>query len=210
MLEMNRDPNQIAIKIVYFLLLIYIIGLVQLFARNITSLSQLQRMPYKDRIDFLDKQYYRNTYYKDYLWLNELLPANYSFSIFYTEKNVNEYFGHVYRFNYYFCPRYIIFPGIEADIARTRSLEPFIKKMEYPEIVLLLHYKDIEFSHRNKIKFATISKKYYYPVAQKGDKYLLLERNFIKNIVLKNRNKWQRIAAAFEELYKIRIDKGNF
>lgn len=194
-------------RIALFMLAVYAIAAVQFLASDVPWLTRIGKMSYADRLNALDKQYYKDEFYKYYLWLDALLPKDISFSILYNEKtDIGKYQRTTHKLNYYFYPRHVLFKGIEKDMARTLSFSPYVKNIKYPEVVYIMNTKVVDFRSRNAIKYVELNDKPYYLVARIDNKGLLIERSFIKNRVLNDRD-WKNVPEAFKELYGTNMHK---
>lgn len=197
-------------KIIMAMFAIYIIASIQFLINETRYLMTIGRMSYGEKLNYLDKEYYRNYFYKYYVWLDVLLPKNVSFSILHTDKtDYGLYQRYAHKFDYYFFPRHVLFRGIEEDIAVLPSRWPLNKSIIYSDVVFILNTKDIKFRSMNKIKYVLLNDKKYYYVAETDNKGLLIERSFIKNTVLKQKE-WDNTKKAFQELYDINMDKAVF
>jgi hypothetical protein len=165
---------------------------------------------YGDKLDYLDKQYYKDYFYGYYVWLNDILPKDVSFSIYHNEKmNMKVYSRYVHKLDYYFYPRHVLFNGVEKEVAELDSHFPKDGKLNYSEVVLVIKNKDIPLKSNGGLKYIILNGKQYYYVAEKEDKGLLIERSFIKNKVIRNID-WSALRDAFKEFYLVKMDKAVF
>jgi hypothetical protein len=203
------EKSKTAYKVIIFMLVIYAIASLQFLVQEVKYLSSVGRKPYGERLDYLDKQYYKNYFYKYYDWINKLLPNDVLFSIYSNEKtDYNVYVRYAHKFDYYFYPRHVMFSGIEEDIARPPKHWPAkerLKYFKYSDAVFVLNTGDAGFKHDGKFKYVVLNGRRYYLVAAIDDKGLLLNRS-----LLRRKKGMDNIARAFRQLYGVGIDKAAF
>jgi hypothetical protein len=199
-----------AYKVLVFFFFIYIIASLQFFVKEISDLSKLAAKTYTEKLDYLDKQYYKDYFQRYYVWLNDILPKDMSFSIYHNEKiSLKVYSRYTHKLNYYFYPRHVLFNGVEKEVADNDSHFPMNNKLNYSEVVLVLKNRDIPLLSNGRLKYIMLNGKQYYYVAEKEDKGLLIERSFIKKNVVNN-NEWNALQDAFKELYGAKMDTVTF
>lgn len=204
------DSAKTSYRIIMFMLIIYVIASLQFLIKETKFLASIGRMSYSEKLDYLDKQYYRNVFHKYYVWIDGLLPKDLSFSIYYNEKaKETPYMKYLHRLDYYLYPRYVLFAASEEDLMQTPTHWPHYKSIRYSDAVLILNTEKVDFKKRDKIKYVVLNNRKYYCVAKIDNKGLLLERSFIVNKVLKEKG-WDNIARAFKGLYGIDMDKAVF
>lgn len=191
------------------MLAVYIIASIQFLVQETRSLASLGRMSYSEKLNYLDKQYYKNYFYKYYVWLNDLLPKDVSFSILYDGKTDSNVYGrYTHKLDYYFYPRHVLFSGIEEDVARPPEHWPpkeRLKNFKYGVAVFVLNTGNVDFKLNGKIKYVVLNGSRYYLVAAADEKGLLLNGSF-----LRSKKYTDNITRAFRELYGINIDKAAF
>jgi hypothetical protein len=204
------ENSKTSYRIVMFMLVIYIIASVQFLARETKTLMNLSGMSYAEKLNYLDKQYYRNVFYKYYVWIDDLLPKDLSFSIYYNKKaKLTPYVKYAHKFNYYLYPRHILYAGTEEDIAQPPTHWPRYKFIRYSDAIFILNTEKVDFKMKDGIKYVVLNKQKYYCFAKIDNKGLLLERSFIINTALKKKG-WNNAIRAFKELYGKDPDKVAF
>ena len=202
--------NKNTLVVILIMFAIYAIGSLQFLIKEVADLMHIGGMSYGLKLDYLDKQYYRNEFYKYYDWLNGLLPNDVPFSMFYNDKtDIGVYQRMDHKLDYYFYPRYILHKGIEKDIARTLSYLPHIKDQIYPEVVYVMDMKAVTFTNAGGLKHLSIKGKKYFLIAAKDNKGLLIERGYLKRSV-QDHTAWNNTAKAFRDLYGKDLNKAVF
>ena len=191
------------------MLVVYAIASIQFLAQEIKYLIKVAPMTYSDKLTYLDKQYYRNSFYEYYAWLNNLLPKDTSFSILYNEKtDFSVYVRYSHKFDYYMYPRHVMFTGIEQDVAAPPLHWPSSDRLKYfiySDAVFVLNMKDAGFKHAGRLKYLVLNGHRYYLVAVKDDKGLLLNKS-----LLGRKKDMENIAISFRSLYSMDIKKADF
>jgi hypothetical protein len=203
------EKPQTSYKIIIFMLVVYAIASIQFLAQEVKYLAAVGPMSYSDKLTYLDKQYYRNSFYEYYDWLDNLLPKDTSFSILFNEKtDFSVYVRYAHKFDYYMYPRHVMFTGIEQDVAAPPLHWPTkdrLKDFIYSDAVFALSIKDVGFKQIGKLKYVILNSRRYYLVAVKDGKGLLLNKSLIGR-----KKDMDNIAAAFKTLYGADINKAVF
>lgn len=196
-------------NILILMLVIYLIASIQFLVPETKYLMSVGRMPDGEKLNYLDKQYYKHYFYKYYVWLVDLLPNDVTFSILYNGKiDQNVYFRYTHKFDYYFYPRHVMFKGIEDDVSKPPRHWPTkerSKYFQYADAVFVLNTGEADLKRYGKLKYATLNGRRYYLVAATDDKGLLFDRS-----LLRRRTDMDKIARAFRELYGMGMDKAAF
>jgi hypothetical protein len=190
------------------MLVIYMIASIQFLFKETIILMDIGKMSYSQKLDKLDKHYYKNYFYRYYEWLNELLPKDQSFSIFYGQKvNPDVYQRYVHKLDYYFYPRHVMFSGIEEDIAKPPHRPPKERLMyfKYSPAVFVLNTENIDFKRNGRIEYTFLNSRKYYLVAALDNKGLLMDTSLLRKI-----KGLENIDRAFSKLYGISIKKAVF
>jgi hypothetical protein len=212
-----RPGSDTAMKlnaVLILMLAVYMIYFVQFILSASKELLTLGRLPYAQRLDLLDKEYYRNTFYGYYAWLDTLLPSGHSFSILFDGSVDDIYLRYERKLNYYLYPRYVL-PGEKKLLGYADKNVRFlrgtsdIKDLRYSDLVLALKNKNIHFRSKGGLKYIVLNNKSYYLVSVLDNKGLLAERSFIRNDVRKN-NEWANLRSEFKKLYGIDMTKAAF
>ena len=203
------NENKLTIKIIFFMLFIYCISAIQFTVRESQVLMDLSRMTYAQKIDHLDKPYYRNIYYKYYLWLHSIIPKDMSFSILYDDSSANIHTRYLRKLNYYFYPRHVLLDGVDQYAYHKKKTE-LLKDTVYSDFVLTLKNSNIRYSSYNGIKFTHLNGKRFYLMAQNDDKELLIKGSFIKNEIKRDLTKYKKLNWEFKKLYRVPIQKVRF
>jgi hypothetical protein len=203
------EKPQTSYKIIIFMLIVYAIASIQFLAQEIKYLAKVAPMTYSDKLTYLDKQYYRNSFYEYFDWLDNLLPKDTSFSLLFNEKtDFSVYVRYAHKFDYYLYPRHVMFTGIEQDVAAPPLHWPTkdrLKHFIYSDAVFTLKIKDVDFKQASRLKYIILNGRRYYLVAVKDDKGLLLNKS-----LLVRKNDMENIAVSFKSLYGIDITKAVF
>ncbi len=203
------NENRLTINIIFFMLFIYCVSAIQFTVKESKVLIDLSRMSYAQKIDYLDKPYYRNIYYKYYLWLNGIIPNDRSFSILYDSSSKDIHTRYLRKLNYYFYPRHVLLNGVDYYAYHKKSTE-LLKGTVYSDFVLALKTGSIRYSGYNAIKFIHLNGKRFYLMAQNDDKGLFVKSSFVDNEIKKDLTKFERLNREFKKLYGVPIEKVKF
>ena len=197
------------------MLFIYFIYCLQFIAGSTGELLTLIKMPYPQKVDFLDNSYYHhNVFYRYYAWLDRMLPAGKSFSILYDEHVADVYTRYERKLNYYFYPRYVL-PGEKELFGYAGKNVRFLKEannikdIKYSDLVLTLKNGEVPYKRNGKLKYIRLNNKLYYLVSVLDDKGLLAERSFIYSDIRKNKE-WAVLRNEFRKLYGINMAGADF
>lgn len=200
--------SRINYRIVMVMFVIYAIASLQFLVNETGYIAKLFPMTYGQKLDYLDKLYYKNYFYRYYEWLNDLLPKDVTFSILRNEKTDHGlYQRYTHKLDYYFYPRYVRYDGVIQYVAKYYGRWPDKGSIIYTDAVLIIKTGDAGLKTANKIKYTFLNGRKYILVAQMDDKGLLLERLFIKDLKRPDR---ANIARAFKSLYGVDIEKAVF
>ena len=201
-------------NILILMLVVYIIH----FAQSIPSVSKelltLGRMPYGQRLDLLDNDYYHNSFYRYYVWLDSALPSGYSFSILFNGSVADIYLRYERKLNYYLYPRHVL-PGEKKLLGYADKNVRFlkgvsdIKDVKYSGLVLTLKNAGVKFKTNSGLKYIILNNKPYYLVSALDNKGLLAERSFIYSDIRKNKE-WANLRGEFRILYGINMAEAKF
>lgn len=203
------NENKFTINIIFFMLFIYCVSAIQFTVNESKVLIGLSRMSYAQKVDCLDKPYYRNIYYKYYLWLNSILPNDRSFSILYDSSSKNIHTRYLRKLNYYFYPRHVLLDGVDYYAYHTKSTE-LLKGTVYSDFVLALKTGNLRYSGYNGIKFIYLNGNRFYLMAQNDDKGVFIKASFINKAIKKDLTKFEKLNREFEKLYRVPIEKVKF
>ncbi len=198
--------NGISMKILYFMLIIYLIGALQFVFRETKVILDLFPLSYGQKVDFLDGPFYRNVYYKYYAWLDQLLPKNRSFSILYDDASKEIYTRYLRKMHYYFYPRHLLLNGVDL-YAYHKKGSSLLSKMIYPEFVLALKKESVPFKNPFGIKYAVLNHRPYFAVSALDDKTLLVEKRYLLEHFPSLAGTFK---APFNSMYGIKLRKGLF
>jgi len=203
------NENKLTVNIIFFMLFIYCISAAQFIVQESKVLIDISRMSYGQKIDYLDKPYYRNIYYKYYLWLNSIIPNYMSFSILYDSSSADIHTRYLRKLNYYFYPRHVLLDGVDF-YAYAKKGNQLLKSTIYSDFVLALKNGDIRYSSHNGIKSTHLNGKRFYLMAQNDDKGILIKSSFINDEIKKDPTKYRNLNVEFKKLYKLPIEKVKF
>jgi hypothetical protein len=203
---MTKNKQAILNGTIIFFVAIYFIYSVQFIVSSTSDLVNMSRMSYSQKLDALDFNYYhKNVFYRYYVWLNELLPKDTSFSIYFNGSVSDIYFRYERRLSYYFYPKHIL-PGEKALLGYEGTNDwllrgvDSIKDIKYSDLVFVLKNNSMNYQRHGRLKYVLLNHTPYYLVALLDDKGLLAKRSFILSDIL-IKNDYQNLRDKFKELY---------
>lgn len=158
----------------------------------------MSKMSYSGKRLFIEKTFKYAPVYELSLWLNDLIPDKYSYSIhnFGTDMYYNN------KLDYYLYPKYQI-TNLPVEILLQYEQKDALKKLSYGDIILSVYQQPSSLKiSKSGMYYITVNKDRYYLMAKyDDDKYLLIKEPFLSAVVLKNPREWPSLYREFRKLY---------